>query len=85
MADRASNSTAGGPVVGGHVLKQLVQTLRGDLNLLSNEARKKYPAVREVWEGGCRLWCAWRCLKILCLSSHGVYCLSCTVLVGAVG
>ena len=30
------------------MLKQLVQTLRGDLNLLSNEARKKYPAVREV-------------------------------------
>ena len=29
-------------------LRQLVQTLRGDLNLLSNEARKKYPAVREV-------------------------------------
>ena len=52
MADRASNSTAGGPVVEGHVLKQLVQTLRGDLNLLSNEARKKYPAVREVWGMG---------------------------------
>ena len=30
-------------------LRQLVQTLRGDLNMLSNEARKKYPAVREVW------------------------------------
>lgn len=30
------------------MLRQLVQTLRGDLNLLSNEARKKYPAVREV-------------------------------------
>ena len=29
-------------------LRQLVQTLRGDLNLLSNEAKKKYPAVREV-------------------------------------
>ena len=29
-------------------LRQLVQTLRGDLNLLSNEARRKYPAVREV-------------------------------------
>ena len=40
MADRASNSTSGGPVVEGHVLKQLVQTLGGDLNLLSNEARK---------------------------------------------
>ena len=30
-------------------LRQLVQTLRGDLNMLSNEARKKYPAVREVY------------------------------------
>ena len=30
-------------------LRQLVQTLRGDLNMLSNEARRKYPAVREVW------------------------------------
>ena len=28
--------------------KKLVQALRGDLNSLSNEARKKYPAVREV-------------------------------------
>ena len=32
----------------GQVLRHLVQTLRSDLNLLSNEARKKYPAVREV-------------------------------------
>ena len=32
----------------GTVLKQLVQTLRGDLNILSNEAKKKFPAVREV-------------------------------------
>ncbi len=31
-------------------LKHLVQTLRGDLNMLSNEAKKKFPAVREVWE-----------------------------------
>ena len=28
--------------------KQLVQALRGDLNLICNEARKRYPAVREV-------------------------------------
>ena len=35
----------------GAALKQLVQTLRGDLNTLSNEARKKYPAVREVSKG----------------------------------
>ena len=62
MPDRASNSTSEGPVVEGHVLKQLVQTLRGDLNLLSNEARKKYPAVREVWECGNRVGCAWECL-----------------------
>ena len=32
----------------GQVLRHLVQTLRSDLNRLSNEARKKYPAVREV-------------------------------------
>jgi len=30
------------------VLRHLVQTLRSDLNLLSSETRKKYPAVREV-------------------------------------
>ena len=28
--------------------KQLVQALRGDLNLICNEAKKRYPAVREV-------------------------------------
>lgn len=39
-------------------LRQLVQTLRGDLNLLSNEARKKYPAVREVSPLSPRLSCA---------------------------
>ena len=36
---------------GGQALKLLVQNIRGDLNLLSNEAKKKHPAVREV----CRL------------------------------
>ena len=45
----------------GQVLRHLVQTLRSDLNLLSNEARKKYPAVREVrgarW--GCIIWREW--------------------------
>ena len=30
------------------MLRHLVQTLRSDLNLLSTETRKKYPAVREV-------------------------------------
>ena len=55
-----------------------VVTVRGDLNLLSNEARKKYPAVREVWKCGNRIGCSWECLKILCLTSHGVYCLSCS-------
>ena len=30
------------------VLRQLVQNLRNDLSLLSNEAKKKYPAVKEV-------------------------------------
>ena len=34
------------------VAKQLVQSLRGDLNTLSNEAKKKYLAVKEVSEGG---------------------------------
>ena len=67
MADRASNSTSGGPVVEGHVLKQLVQTLRGDLNLLSNEARKKYPAVREVW-GGMGVWVQGWVLGSVCFS-----------------
>ena len=33
---------------GGQAEKQLVQALRGDLNLICNEARKRYPAVREV-------------------------------------
>ena len=33
---------------GGQAEKQLVQTLRGDLSLICNEARKRYPAVREV-------------------------------------
>ena len=28
--------------------RQLVQTLRGDLSLICSEARKRYPAVREV-------------------------------------
>lgn len=30
------------------VVRQLVQNLRSDLSLLSNEAKKKYPAVKEV-------------------------------------
>lgn len=34
--------------IGRQAEKQLVQTLRGDLNLISNEARRRYPAVREV-------------------------------------
>lgn len=51
MAGRGGGSPGQDPGIGGPVLKQLVQTLRGDLNLLSNEARKKYPAVREVREG----------------------------------
>lgn len=41
-------SDGGSKAEGGQLLKQLVQNLRSDLNLLSNEARKKYPAVREV-------------------------------------
>ena len=41
-------SDGGSRSEGGQLLKQLVQNLRSDLNLLSNEARKKYPAVREV-------------------------------------
>ena len=59
MAGRATSSRGGGPGGGGPVVKQLVQTLRGDLNLLSNEARKKYPAVREVsGRHSCRgCWC----------------------------
>lgn len=49
MAGRVvTNSKAQGAGGTGAVLKQLVQTLRGDLNMLSNEAKKKYPAVREV-------------------------------------
>ena len=32
----------------GQILKELVRTLRSDLNMLSNEAKKKYPAVKEV-------------------------------------
>ena len=34
---------------GGQMTKELVRILRSDLNLLSNEAKKKYPAVKEVW------------------------------------
>ena len=33
---------------GQHAERQLVQALRGDLNLICNEARKRFPAVREV-------------------------------------
>ena len=33
---------------GQSVERQLVQTLRGDLSLICSEARKRYPAVREV-------------------------------------
>ena len=33
---------------GSQVLRHLVQSLRNDLNLISNEARKRHPAVREV-------------------------------------
>lgn len=51
MAGRVASSRSQGSGAGGAVLKQLVQTLRGDLNLLSNEARKRYPAVREVGVG----------------------------------
>ncbi len=32
----------------GHLLKELVRALRSDLNMLSNEAKKKFPAVKEV-------------------------------------
>ena len=58
-------SDGGSRAEGGQLLKQLVQNLRSDLNLLSTEARKKYPAVREVRgtiilvirtiPGGCRV------------------------------
>lgn len=48
MAGRVTNYRAQSSGAGGAVLKQLVQTLRGDLSMLSNEAKKKYPAVREV-------------------------------------
>ena len=42
-------SSKGGPGGGeAAVAKQLVQSLRGDLNSLSSEAKKRYPAVREV-------------------------------------
>lgn len=44
-SSRTARSQHGG---GGQVLKLFVQNVRGDLNLLSNEAKKKYPAVREV-------------------------------------
>ncbi len=50
MAGRPVSSKGGGGSEAA-MAKQLVQSLRGDLNSLSNEARKKYPAVREV-----RLW-----------------------------
>ncbi len=30
------------------LLKELVRSLRSDLNMLSNEAKKKFPAVKEV-------------------------------------
>ena len=36
--------------IGKQAERQLVQTLRSDLNLICNEARKRYPAVREVSE-----------------------------------
>lgn len=32
-----------------HLLKELVRSLRSDLNMLSNEAKRKFPAVKEVW------------------------------------
>lgn len=50
MAGRPVSSRGGG----GADAKRLVQLLRGDLNSLSNEAKKKYPAVREVcwWKEG---------------------------------
>ena len=48
MAGRPAGSTGTGGGVGGAEAKQLVQLLRSDLNSLSNEAKKKYPAVREV-------------------------------------
>ena len=32
----------------GQLERQLVQNLRSDLNLICNESRKRYPAVREV-------------------------------------
>ena len=47
----------------GAKLRQLVQTLRSDLNMLSNEARKKYPAVREV---------SWNDTLIICTESVAV-------------
>ena len=32
----------------GQLLRELVRSLRSDLNMLSNEAKKKLPAVKEV-------------------------------------
>ena len=37
---------------GEQVLRLLVTNLRSDLHLISNEAKKKYPAVREVSRRG---------------------------------
>lgn len=48
MASRVTASKGPSPGSDAAIVKQLVQTLRGDLNMLSNEAKKKYPAVREV-------------------------------------
>ena len=76
MAGRASSSRAQGAGGGGSVLKQLVQTLRGDLNTLSNEARKKYPAVREVRmeaEGMVQLMCV--LCGVNCVVTPGGHCL----------
>ena len=52
MAGRPVSSRGRGGGEEAAVAKQLVQSLRGDLNTLSNEAKKKYPAVKEVGEGG---------------------------------